>query len=53
VQRMIDQDKSLAEIKQQIDIPFYKEWTGVDCKKQVENIAFVYRELTGAGKRVR
>lgn len=53
VQRMIDQRKSLAEIKQQIDIPFYKEWTGVDCKKQAENIAFVYRELTGAGKRIR
>jgi len=52
VQRMIDQDKSLAEIKQQIDIPFYKEWTGVDCKKQAENIAFVYRELTGAGKSI-
>ncbi len=25
--------------------------TGVDCTKQVENIAVVYRELTGAGKR--
>jgi hypothetical protein len=48
---MIDQGKSLAEIKQQIDIPFYKEWAGVDCKKQAENIGFVYRELAGVGKR--
>jgi cyclase len=51
VQGMIDKGKTLGEIKQEIDIPSYKEWTGVDAKKQVENIEFVYRELAGGGKR--
>jgi len=50
VQSLIDKQKSLDEIKQQIDIPFYKEWTGVDAKTRTENIEFVYGELTGSGK---
>ncbi len=46
IQRMIDQGKSLDDIKQQLDLPFYKEWTGVDAKAQVENIEFVHGEMT-------
>jgi cyclase len=53
VQRMIDRGKSLTEIKEQIEIPSYKEWTGVEAKTRTENIEFVYAELTGAGKRGR
>jgi cyclase len=50
VQQLIDKGRTLAEIKEQIDVPFYKEWTGVDVKKQAENIEFVYSELAGSGK---
>ena len=50
VQRAIDAGKSLDAIKSEIEIPFYKEWTGVDVKKQTENIEHVYGELTGAKK---
>ena len=46
MQKMIDNGKSLDDIKQQIDLPFYKEWAGVDVKTRVENIEFVYGELT-------
>lgn len=46
VRKLIDAGKSLDEIKKQLDLPFYKEWTGVDVKQQVENIEHVHRELT-------
>ena len=46
IQKLIDDGKSLDDIKKQIDLPFYKEWTGVDAKTRVENIEFVYGELT-------
>lgn len=42
----IKQKKKLAEIKKEIDLPFYKEWTGVDVKTRTENIEHVYDELT-------
>jgi len=47
VSKFIDDGKPLEEIKCEIDIPFYKEWTGVDVKTRVENIEHVYSELTG------
>ena len=46
IQKMIDNGKSLDEIKQMIDLPFYKEWTGVDAKTRVENVEHIYGELT-------
>ena len=46
IQKGIDAGKSLDEIKKEIDLPFYKEWTGVDVKERVENIEHVYGELT-------
>lgn len=45
VQHAIDNQKTLDQIKQELDIPSYKEWTGVDVKERTENIAHVYREL--------
>lgn len=51
VQRGIDAGKSLDDIKRDIDLPFYKEWTGVDVKTRTENIDHVYGELTGAKKK--
>ncbi len=50
VQQLIDKGKSLDEIKAQIDVPFYKEWTGVEARTRTENIDFVYSELTRSGK---
>lgn len=47
IQNAIDADKSLDEIKASIDLPFYKEWAGVDVKERTENIEHVYSELTG------
>ena len=50
VQRLIDKGRSLADIKQQIELPAFTEWTGVDVKSRAENIEFVYSELAGQGK---
>ncbi len=43
----IDAGKSLEEIKQLVDLPWYEEWTGVAAKTRTENIEHVYNELTG------
>ena len=47
IRKAIDAGKTLDQIKQEIDLPFYKEWTGVDVKTRVENIEHVYQELGG------
>ena len=39
-------DVVMKDIKKQLDLPFYKEWTGVDAKSRVENIEHVFGELT-------
>lgn len=46
VKKELDAKKSLDEIKAAIDLPFYKEWTGVDVKTRTENIEHVFRELS-------
>jgi glyoxylase-like metal-dependent hydrolase (beta-lactamase superfamily II) len=48
IQHGIDAGQTLDEIKAGIDLPFYKEWAGVEAKMQVENIEHVYKELNGA-----
>jgi glyoxylase-like metal-dependent hydrolase (beta-lactamase superfamily II) len=50
VQGLIDKGRTLDDIKRQIEVPSFKEWTGVDVKTRAENIEFVYSELTGGGK---
>lgn len=47
VQQGIDAGKSVDEIKESIDLPWYEEWTGVDVKTRTENVEHVYAELTG------
>jgi glyoxylase-like metal-dependent hydrolase (beta-lactamase superfamily II) len=47
VQAGIDAGRSLDEIKNLIDLPFYLEWTGTDAKMNTENIEHVYGELKG------
>jgi cyclase len=48
LRKAIDSGRTLEQIKQEIDIPFYREWAGVDVKTRGENIEHVYRELTAA-----
>jgi cyclase len=50
VQRLVDKGRTLDQIRQQIEVPSFKEWTGVDVKTRAENIDFVFSELTGSGK---
>ena len=45
--KAIKAGKTLDQIKQDISLPFYEEWTGVDVKTRVENIEHVYQELGG------
>lgn len=46
IQSAIDAHKSLDDIKKDVDMPWYKVWTGVDVKERVENLEHVYGELT-------
>lgn len=46
VQEGITGGKSLDEIKKTIDLPWFKEWTGVTVRDRAENIEHVYKELT-------
>lgn len=50
VRTAIDAGQTLDQIKQTHDLPFYKEWTGVEAKSRVENIEHVYKELTAGNK---
>ncbi|MCH7725088.1 MAG: MBL fold metallo-hydrolase [Planctomycetes bacterium] len=53
VAKAIKAGKSLEQIKEEIDLPFYEEWTGVNVKTRTENIEHVYGELTSARRRGR
>lgn len=46
IQEAINGGKSLDEIKKTIDLPWYKDWTGVTVRERAENIEHVYKELT-------
>jgi cyclase len=48
VKKGIDAGKGLAEITSSIEMPWYKEWTGKAARENRDNVAHVYRELTGA-----
>jgi cyclase len=43
----IDANKELADIIRSIDMPWHKEWTGMEARDRLENIKHVYDELTG------
>jgi glyoxylase-like metal-dependent hydrolase (beta-lactamase superfamily II) len=46
IQEAINAGKTLDEIKKTIDLPWYKDWTGVSVRERAENIEHVYKELT-------
>ena len=48
VKEGIDAKKDLEQITAGIDMPWYKEWTCKDAKQNVDDVAHVYKELTGA-----
>lgn len=47
VQKGIDAGKSFDDIVKDIDLPWYREWTGVEARERKENLEHVYGELTG------
>src|SRR5262249_27972979 len=47
VQKGLTANRTYEEIAQGIDIPWYKEWTGVEAKSRGEDLQHVYAELTG------
>ncbi len=47
VRKAIDAGKALDDIGPTLDMPWYKEWTTVDVKKNGKNIEHVHDELTG------
>jgi phosphoglycerate dehydrogenase-like enzyme/glyoxylase-like metal-dependent hydrolase (beta-lactamase superfamily II) len=48
VAKAVAENKSVADVIKSIDMPWYKEWTGVTPTG--DNIRFVYAELTGKTK---
>lgn len=50
IRKGIDGGKTLEQIKDTHDLPFYKEWTGVEAKSRVENIEHVFSELSANKK---
>jgi phosphoglycerate dehydrogenase-like enzyme/glyoxylase-like metal-dependent hydrolase (beta-lactamase superfamily II) len=47
VKQGIDADKDFEDIRKSIDLPWYKEWTGVNARDNKDNVLHVYDELTG------
>ena len=46
VGKMINDGNTLDQIKKQIEIPFFKDWTGVEVNTRTENIEHVFKELS-------
>ncbi|HEV3203048.1 MAG TPA: NAD(P)-dependent oxidoreductase, partial [Gemmataceae bacterium] len=47
IMKGIKDNKNLEDIARSINMPWYKEWTGVDAASKMDNIKHVYDELTG------
>jgi cyclase len=47
VRKGIDAGQEFADIRKGLDLPWYKEWTGVEARSRDENVRRVYDELTG------
>jgi glyoxylase-like metal-dependent hydrolase (beta-lactamase superfamily II) len=50
IRKAIEGGKTLDQIKQSHELPFYKEWTGVEARTRVENIEHVFSELSAVKK---
>ena len=49
VRRAIGRGESLEQVKESLDVPFYREWTGQEAKSRTENIEHVFKELSAPG----
>jgi cyclase len=47
VKQGIEAAKDFEDIRKDIDMPWYKEWTGVEARDNKDNVQYVYDELTG------
>src|SRR4029079_17640097 len=47
VQKGITAGKEFDDILKGLDMPWQKEWTGLDVKDRKDNVKHVYDELTG------
>jgi phosphoglycerate dehydrogenase-like enzyme/glyoxylase-like metal-dependent hydrolase (beta-lactamase superfamily II) len=47
IKKGIAAGKDLEDVKRDLDMPWYKQWTGVPVNGQKENVEHVYDELTG------
>ena len=47
VKKGIDAGQTLVQITAAIDMPWYKEWTGLAAKEKPDNVEHVFKELTG------
>src|SRR5205814_1927944 len=47
VKKGIEAGKDFKDIAAGIDLPWYKEWTGVEARTRKENLEHVYAEFTG------
>jgi cyclase len=45
IEKLAAAGKTLDQIKQELELPMYKEWTKVDVKTRTENIEHVYGTL--------
>src|SRR4029077_16270383 len=46
VQKGIDAGKDVSDIARSIDMPWHKEWTGIEARERLDNIRFVSGALT-------
>ncbi len=47
VQKGLEAGRDVEDIAKSIDMPWHKEWTGIEARERLENIRHVYDELTG------
>jgi hypothetical protein len=47
VEKGIKAKQTPEQIAEGLDMPWYKEWTGIDAKTKPENVKHVYDEMTG------
>jgi phosphoglycerate dehydrogenase-like enzyme/glyoxylase-like metal-dependent hydrolase (beta-lactamase superfamily II) len=47
VQQGIDANLPVEDIAKGIQMPWHKDWTGIEARERLENIRHVYAELTG------
>ena len=50
VREGIARGETVERVKESLEIPFYKEWTGQEARSRTENIEHVFKELSSPAK---